>query len=259
MVTWLGVFAWGAVDGAGAHRAAQGLTHQNVVDAQAPVFLKAQHPVVPPRIAFFGLLEHAVGICQPQRQQGLEMCALFSGVVNGFAQTHGVVRVAVLRRHVEVTHQYQARMRCHFGAHHVLQCLQPAHLVGKLFGARLLSIHKIAIDQPQRACGGVQRGSDHAGLLVPKARNVAHHIAQRVAAQNRNAVVGFLPEGGRFIARGLERIVRKFVVGELELLQAQRVHRVGGQPLKHLGQAHRQRIHVPGGNLHGFWPLALIH
>ena len=75
-----------------------------MVDAQAPVFLKAQHPVVPPRIAFLGLLEQAKGIVQAQPQQRLEVVALFGGVVNAFCEPHRVVAVAVFRRDVEVAH-----------------------------------------------------------------------------------------------------------------------------------------------------------
>ena len=47
-----------------------------------------------------------------------------------------------------------------------------------------------------------------------------------------------LAEGDGFVARVFQRIVRKLVVGELELLQAQGIDRVGGQPGQHLGQAH---------------------
>jgi hypothetical protein len=44
--------------------------------------------------------------------------------------------------------------------------------------------------------------------------------------------------------------VGEFVVGELELLQAEGIDRVGRQPLEHLGQTHGKGIDVPGGNFH---------
>ena len=78
--------------------------------------------------------------------------------------------------------------------------------------------------------------------LVAKVGDVAHHVAQRVATQDGYAVVGLLAEGDGFVARLFQRVVRKLVVGELELLQAQGIDRVGGQPGQHLGQAHRQEF-----------------
>ncbi|MNV80110.1 hypothetical protein D3C71_1736920 [compost metagenome] len=71
-----------------------------------------------------------------------------------------------------------------------------------------------------------------------------------MAAQDRHAVIGFLAKGRSLIAGFFESVVRKLVVGELELLQAQGVHRVAGQPGQHLRQAHGQGVDVPGGNTH---------
>jgi hypothetical protein len=43
---------------------------------------------------------------------------------------------------------------------------------------------------------------------------------------------------------------REFVVGELGLLDAEHVDRVGGEPLQQVRQAHFQGVDVPGGNFH---------
>ena len=180
------------------------------------------------------------------------MVALLRGVVNGFAQALWVVRVAVFGRHVQVTHQHQTRVCSHFGLNPVVQSLQPAHLVGELFRAGLLTIHKVAVEQAQRAFGGVQRGGNHTGLLVVKPRNVANHVAHRRAGQDGHAVVRLLPKRHGVVARVLQRSVRKLVIGQLQLLQAQGIHRVGGQPGQHLGQTYRQGVDVPGGNFHGW-------
>ena len=142
-------------------------------------------------------------------------------------------------------------MRLHFTAHPVLQGLQPLHFVGELLTVRRLPVDKVAIDQPQRAERCVERAGNHARLRVLRARHVAHHIAQRAAAQDGDAVVGLLAKRGGFVACILQCIKRKLVVGELELLQAQGIDRIGGQPGEHLGQAYGQGVDVPGGNLHG--------
>ena len=42
------------------------------------------------------------------------------------------------------------------------------------------------------------------------------------------------------IASFLKRHMRELVIRELELLQTQRIHRIGGQPFQHLGQSHGQ-------------------
>ena len=76
-------------------------------------------------------------------------------------------------------------------------------------------------------------------------------IAQRLAAEDGHAVVRFLPESDGLVARLLQRGVGEFVVGQLQLLQAQCIDRVGGQPGQHLGQANREGVDVPGGKLHG--------
>ena len=108
MVAGLGPLARHAVYDAALYLGHERLAHENMVDAKAAILLVAQHAVVPPRIAFLGLVEQAEAVDQAQVEQGLEVLALFSGVVNGFAQAFGVEAVAVLRRNVEVAQQHQA-------------------------------------------------------------------------------------------------------------------------------------------------------
>jgi hypothetical protein len=89
-------------------------------------------------------------------------------------------------------------------------------------------------------------------MLVLEADDVLHDVAQRMAAHDRDAVVGFLPEHGAvFVARRAQGVEWKLVVGELQLLQAQHVHRVGGGPVQHVLQPCGERVDVPGGDLQG--------
>ncbi|MOA55172.1 hypothetical protein D3C78_1789170 [compost metagenome] len=52
------------------------------------------------------------------------------------------------------------------------------------------------------------------------------------------------------VAGFLEGGFGELVVGELELLDAQHVDRIGGQPVQDLLQAYVQGVHVPGGEFH---------
>ncbi len=251
MIAGLRVLARLPVDRAGGDLAAEGFAHQDVVDAQATVFLEAQHAVVPPRKALLGLVEHAVCIGETQLQEALEVGALFHGVVDGVFQAHGVEGVAVFRRHVEVAHEHQPGVGEQFFPDPSVQRVQPEHLVCELLRARGLAVHEVAVDEPERALGRVQRRCDHACLGVFVAGDVAHHVAHGRAAQDGDTVIGLLPEAHGVVAGGFEGIVGEFFVHQLEFLQANGIHGVVGQPGQHLGQPHGEGVDVPGGQLHG--------
>ena len=180
------------------------------------------------------------------------MLTLFHRVVDGVFEPHRVERIAVFGRYVEVTQQRQARVGQQLFTQPAVQRRKPQHLVGKLLRSRGLAVHEVAVHQTQFPVGRVQRGGNDAGLLVRVPGDVAHHVAHGVAAQDSDAVVGLLAKSHGLIACLLERVVRKFVVGELELLQAQRIDRVGREPGQHLGQADGEGVDIPGGDLHVF-------
>ena len=76
------------------------------------------------------------------------------------------------------------------------------------------------------------------------------HVAQGREAQDRDAVVGLLAEHGGLVAGRLQDLQRELVVAHLELLQAQHVDRVGGEPVEHVLQAGGEGVDVPGGDSH---------
>ena len=63
------VLAWGLVNHAADDGRFEGVAHQDVVNAHAPVAAKAKVAVVPPGVTFFCLREQAVGVMQPQGHQ----------------------------------------------------------------------------------------------------------------------------------------------------------------------------------------------
>ena len=96
---------------------------------------------------------------------------------------------------------------------HGIQTIEPVHFVGKFFAARLLAIDEIAVDDAYIALRRSHGGTNHAGLFVCKTGDVFHHIMHWRTAQNRNAVVRFLPESSAVVAHGFKLFERKFFVG----------------------------------------------
>jgi hypothetical protein len=62
------------------------------------------------------------------------------------------------------------------------------------------------------------RSSPPPGKSSVKTGDVSGDVAQRCAAQNRRAVVGFLAEHGAVVARRLQFHERKLVISEFEFL-----------------------------------------
>jgi hypothetical protein len=130
------------------------------------------------------------------------------------------------------------------------QRVQPFHLVDELVAVGGLPVGKIGADHAHP----LHRAGDHTGHVILKARDVAHHIARALPAQQGHAVVGFLAKKINLVARRFNGLARKLVIGGFGLLQNQGIDGLLGslllQPVQHLRQAHRQRVDVPGGEFH---------
>ncbi len=138
-------------------------------------------------------------------------------------------------------------MRGDLGREPVLQRRQPGHLVGELLGARCLAVGEIAAHDAHVAEGA----GDHARLFVGVAGDVAHDVGGRQLGDQRDAVVGLLPEELHVPAGVLQLGVRKLRVDELGLLQHDRIGLHLGQPGQQVGQADGEGVDVPGGEFHG--------
>ena len=176
-------------------------------------------------------------------------------MVDGFAQALRVPAVTVVGGDVEIAQQHQPGAARELGGQPLTQRCQPRHLVGELVGVRRLAVDEIAVDHTHIARRRGQRSGNHAGLLIRKSRDVLHHIGHRRPGQQRDAVVGFLPQHRAVITGSLQGFERKLVVAELELLQAQDVHR---KPVQNLRQPDSEGVDVPGGNFHDFWHSASV-
>ena len=184
--------------------------------------------------------------------------------MDGAFQIHRVPHVVFVKGDVVVAHQHQVRVGGQLVLHPAAQGGEPLHLVLKLVASGLLPVGEVGAYHPhsrrvRRAARQRKGAGDHAGHVVLKPGDVLDDTAGRGAREKGHAVVGFLAEPLRLVADGLKRIGGKLVVGKLELLQCQNVHRrtrrlLIGQPVQHLRQAHAQRVHIPGSKFHSQIP-----
>lgn len=236
-----------------ARRASRGKRRgqQNVVDAQACVAAEREHPVIPPREALFGLLEAAERIDEAEREQLLEVRALLRRDEVLADPFRRIVHVLVVRRDIEIAEQRQPWMALQFFLEPRMQRVEPLQLVDELVGFRRLPVREIGADDA-RAVDGYR---DHALLRVVEAGDVAHHVGfverQRVACENRHAVVGLLAREPAAVTGGSEVVAREFLVRQFQLLQAEHVGAVAREPVEDVLFAHVEGIHVPGGDFQG--------
>ena len=83
-----------------------------------------------------------------------------------------------------------------------------------------------------------------------KGGKAAMYVLRLVAADDGDAVVGFLSAPNAVPAHHLQGGSRKFVLVELEFLQDEDIGLMVGKPVLHLRQAHVERIDVPSGDFH---------
>ena len=232
-----------------------------MVNAQAAVAPKGKVAVVPPAVTFGRLIEKSVAVVQTQGNQRTQVVALFFGAMDLLAHALWVPNVVVVEGDVVVTHEHQLRVLLQLIFYPGAQAFEPLHLVLKFVTARSLAVGEIGAYDSDAG----NRAGDDAGHVVGKTRNIFHKLGRRRATEQRHAVVGFLTKPLGLVARRQKRVCGKLVVCQFGFLQDQYVYWVGLQPIEHLGQAHGQGVHIPGGELHGavrksrFPPLSLVH
>ena len=156
------------------------------------------------------------------------------------------MNVTIFRRDVIVAQQHQFRIAHQFLFQPVVQRPEPAQFILIFVGIDALAVGYVDTHDAQVAKGS----GDDAFLFILKTGDAGLHIGSLLAAQDRHAVVGSLPNENAVIARRLQFIFRKIGILLLGFLQAQNLDRIGGQPVQHLRQPHFQRIDVPGRQLH---------
>src|SRR6185369_3717956 len=146
---------------------------QDVIDPQALVFLKAEHPVIPPREGLFRLVEEPEAVFQAQAAQALESGALGFGDQNAACPDQRVMNVAVVGGDVVVAAQGQTGMRRQFFFQPLGQGVEPAQLVVVFVAADSLTVRHVGADD----AGVADRAGDQPFLLVGEARIAADDVA----------------------------------------------------------------------------------
>ena len=217
-----------------------------MVDAQAEVLRETEHAVVPPGKYLLGLVEQAEAVDEAEAEQALEGGALWLRAEDLAGPGLGVVHVAVVGGDVVVAAQRQPRVRGQFLAEPDRERVEPAQLVVVLVAADRLAVRHVGADD----AGVADRAADQAFLLIGKMRIADQHLADRLAREQGDAVVGLLPGERGVVAGGLDLGQRERGVLELQFLQADDVRPGFGQPVEQVRQPDFQRIDVPARYLH---------
>ena len=129
------------------------------------------------------------------------------------------------------------------------QRCQPLQLVGVVVVAGLTAVGHVDRPQPHRPAGRPDRtGLDRRepGLVTQPTGDVG----ETDPGQQRHAVPSAVAVAGDPVSQGLDLGGRERVVGDLGLLQADRVRPGGLQPVQQPGQPGGDRVDVPGGDPH---------
>ena len=106
-----------------------------------------------------------------------------------FVPFFGVVAVGIGRGDVEVAEQDEFGMCGHFGADELGQCGKPLFFVLEFWAVQCFAVDAIDVDDAHAVDGG---GDDAALLVVGESRQAAMYVLWFVAADDGDAVVGFL-------------------------------------------------------------------
>ena len=137
-----------------------------------------------------------------------------------------------------------------------LEAAEPGQFVGVFLRLQARSIRYIEVEH----ANAIQQCADHALLCAEIVRfrifreltNEARaHILQGLAADQCDAVVGLLAMNVHVPASRFEGLKGKQRVIHLGFLQTEQIRLLALQPAEHLIQSRANRVHIPGGDLHG--------
>src|SRR5207249_10379096 len=162
---------------------------QDRVDAQSAIFLKRQHPIIPPtEKTAFGMM-NAKRITQTDLSEGAKSGAFLLGTHNGTAPKAGIMHITIFRRDIEIAaynHLGKRFLRLHDA---IAQLNEPLQFVMERRRTDSLSVWRVNGKYAQV----IDRGCNHTGLRVRAfiaQRGLA--FAQLVLGKNRDAVVRLL-------------------------------------------------------------------
>ena len=157
------------------------------------------------------------------------------------------VAVSIGGRDVEIAQQNQFFMSGQFVAEKFGQGGKPLFFILEFRAIQGFAVDAIDIDDAHAVDGG----SDDAALrVVGQGGQAGVYVLRFAAADDGDAVVGFLAAPNAVPAHHLQGGGGEFVLVELEFLQGEDVGLMVGQPVLHLRQAHVEGIDVPSRDFH---------
>lgn len=159
----------------------------------------------------------------------------------------GVVAVGISGRDIEIAEQDQFFVARHFVADKLSQSSKPLFFILEFRAVEGFAVDAIDIDDAHAVDGC---GDDAALRVIRQGGQTDVYVLWFVAADDGDAVVGFLPAPNAVPAHHLQGGGGEFVLVELKLLQNEDIGLMVGKPVLHLRQAHVEGIYVPSGDFH---------
>ena len=159
----------------------------------------------------------------------------------------GVVAVGIGWCDIEVAEQDQFFVAGHFVADKFGQCGKPLFFILEFWAVEGFAVDAIDIDDAHAVDGC---GDDTALRVIGQGGQTDMHGLRLIAADDGDAVVGFLSAPNAVPAHHLQGGGGEFVLVELEFLQNEDIGLMVGKPVLHLLQAHVEGIDVPSGDFH---------
>ena len=159
----------------------------------------------------------------------------------------GCVAVGIGGRDVEIAQQNQFFMSRQFVAEKFGQGGKPLFFILEFRAVQGFAVDAIDIDDAHAVDGG---GDDAALQVVGQGGQAGVYVLRFAAADDGDAVVGFLAAPNAVPAHHLQGGGGEFVLVELEFLQNEDIGLMVGQPVLHLRQAHVEGIDVPSRDFH---------
>ncbi len=245
-------------------RSAIGARHQQVVDAHAEVLVEVARAVVPPAVALAFGVQLPVGVDQPPGTQVGERLPLARRHVRAAVAPRRIPDVGVVGRDVEVAADDQRLAGLAGLGQPAPQAPEPGQLGFIEDRVQRAPVGRVDADDANAVAHGrddarlaqriVVGRADRVGRRGRRQRHaeVGDDVRQCVAAGDRDAVPASFAVMRELVAKPRQLVARRgdVGVGELRLLHQQDVGLRALEPPRHLGQARRQRVHVPGGDPH---------
>ena len=186
-----------------------------MVDAQAEFALEHGAAVVEPCVERAFGVDFAQAVGQSEVEQVFKPLSFDGGAMDFFVPFFGVVAVGIGRGDVEVAEQDEFGVDGHFCADELGQCGKPLFFVLEFGAVQGFAVDAIDVDDAHAVDGG---GDDATLRVIGEGGKATMYVLWFVAADDGDAVIGFLAAPDAVPAHHLQGGGREFVLVEFEFL-----------------------------------------